>query len=96
MPDHVHLLLTPLSDVNGVPAALATITSGIKGAAAHSVNRHLGRRGHVWQDESYDHIVRDDEGMYATAEYICENPVRKGLARVSSDYPWIWREWDAT
>ena len=52
MPDHVHLLLTPLKDEGGNSYGLAEIMSGIKGASAHSVNRMLGRRGSVWQDGS--------------------------------------------
>ena len=32
--------------------------NGIKGASAHSINKALGRKGSVWQDESFDHILR--------------------------------------
>ena len=34
MPDHVHMLLTPLVDVVGNPYALAEIMNGVKGASA--------------------------------------------------------------
>src|SRR5262249_37233514 len=27
-----------------------------------------------------------------TAYYLCENPVRRGLAARPDDYPWLWRE----
>ena len=93
MPDHVHLLLSPLSDNEGNPYGLSQILSGIKGASAHSVNRMLGRKGSVWQDESFDHMLRSDEGIEAKAEYICQNPVRKNLAARPEDYPWLWRDW---
>ncbi len=59
MPDHVHLVFAPLPKTDGdMQHTLAEILGGIKGASAHSINRALNRRGHVWQDESYDHALR--------------------------------------
>jgi REP element-mobilizing transposase RayT len=93
MPDHVHIIFTPLKDDEGNPFGLAEIMSGIKGASAHSVNKALNRRGRVWQDESFDHVLRSDESTYNKVLYICENPVRKGLVATEDEYPWLWREW---
>lgn len=93
MPDHVHMISTPSNDDKGNPFGLAEIMSGIKGASAHSINKALNRRGRVWQDESFDHILRSDESAYNKVMYICENPVRKGLVKEVDDYPWLWREW---
>src|SRR5579864_2030253 len=42
MPDHVHLLLTPLLDADGWPYGLPAIFKLIKGASARSVNKLLG------------------------------------------------------
>ena len=93
MPDHVHLIFTPLKDNKGNLFGLAEIMSGIKGASAHSVNKARNRRGRVWQDESFDHVLRSDESTYSKVLYICENPVRKGLVATEDEYPWLWREW---
>jgi len=93
MPDHVHMIFTPLPNESGLAYSLAEIMNGIKGASAHSINKALGRRGKVWQDESFDHVLRSDESTRGKAEYICQNPVRKGLAKTEDDYPWLWREW---
>jgi len=93
MPDHVHMIFTPLKDKDGNPFGLAEIMNGIKGASAHSVNRALNRRGPVWQYESFDHVLRSDEKIASKVEYICDNPVRKGLVNQEDDYPWLWREW---
>jgi len=93
MPDHVHIIFTPLKDDEGNPFGLAEIMSGIKGASAHSVNKALNRRGKVWQDESFDHVLRSDESTHSKVLYICENPVRKGLVATEDEYPWLWREW---
>ncbi|MCC6159742.1 MAG: transposase [Deltaproteobacteria bacterium] len=93
MPDHVHLLLTPRLEDPSAPFSLAAIMSGIKGASAHSVNRLTGRRGQLWQDESFDHIQRSEENARKVGEYISQNPVRKGLAETPDGYPWLWRRW---
>jgi putative transposase len=93
MPDHVHMILSPLRDLQGDIFALAEIMGGIKGASAHSINRFLKRKGHVWQDESFDRVLRSDEKINSKVLYICENPVRKGLVNFVDDYPWLWREW---
>ncbi|PYX72923.1 MAG: hypothetical protein DMG72_13900 [Acidobacteria bacterium] len=47
MPDHVHLVLTPLYDGDGF-YCIAEITQGIKSSSAHKINRLLDRKGQVW------------------------------------------------
>jgi len=93
MPDHVHVIFTALTDDKGNPFGLAEIMNGIKGASAHTINKILGRRGHVWQREFFDHVLRSDESIHSKVQYLCENPVRKGLVTGVDDYPWLWREW---
>ena len=93
MPDHAHILLTPMSDERGETYGIAQIMHAIKGASAHAVNKSLGRSGRVWQPESFDHVLRSDESIRQKAEYICANPVRAGLASHEDEYPWLWREW---
>jgi REP element-mobilizing transposase RayT len=70
MPDHVHLVFVPLRDATGRDFGLAEIMRGIKGASAHAVNKAIGRRGHVWQEESYDHVCRRDESVEDVVEYM--------------------------
>ncbi len=93
MPDHVHMVFTPSKDQKGNAFGLSEITNGIKGASAHSANRVLNRKGPVWQYESFDHVLRSDEKIREKVEYICQNPVRKGLVEKEDDYPWLWRSW---
>ena len=90
MPDHVHLLLTPLRDEQGWPYALSAILKLIKGVSARSVNKLLGSSGPVWQEESFDHVLRSNESFQAKTEYIRQNPVRGGLVKRPEDYPWLW------
>jgi REP element-mobilizing transposase RayT len=91
MPDHVHLLLTPLSDDEGWPCQLPAILKIIKGMSACSINKLLGTSGPVWQEESFDHALRNDESLKDKLEYIRQNPVRKSLATSPEDYPWLWQ-----
>jgi putative DNA methylase len=93
MPDHVHLILTPLPGPDGRSYGLPEILQGIKGSSARAASRALGRKGPLWQTESFDHVLRSDENLRAKVHYIAMNPARKGLARRPDDYPWLWREY---
>jgi REP element-mobilizing transposase RayT len=56
-PDHVHMIFTPLVNHQAREIySLASIMDAIKGASAHQINRALGRKGSVWQAESFDHV----------------------------------------
>jgi REP element-mobilizing transposase RayT len=90
MPEHVHLLFTALHVADGWPFSLPQIMKGLKGASARSVNKFLGLAGPVWQEESFDHVLRSYESLQEKLEYIRQNPVRRGLTRVPEEYPWLW------
>ena len=90
MPDHVHLLLTALRDENGWPFPLLEIMQSLKGTTAHRINRLLYRCGPVWEEESFDHVLRSDESLKEKIEYIRQNPVRAGLVQKPEDYRWLW------
>ena len=93
MPDHVHMIFTPLIDYRAMEVwPLARIMDSIKGASAHKINRALGRMGRVWQTESFDHVLRSSETLDGKIRYVLENPVRKGLVRGWSEYPWLWQK----
>jgi len=92
MPDHAHLLFTALRDREGWTFALPEILRAIKGTSARSINKLSGRTGPLWQDESFDHVLRGDESLRETIEYIRQNPVRKGLVKKPEDYRWLWVE----
>ena len=58
MPDHVHMVFTPLVDPERAEVfSLARITKAIKNTSAHLINRRLGSPGRVWQ-EARDRPVR--------------------------------------
>jgi REP-associated tyrosine transposase len=70
MPEHAHMLFTPLRDQRGWPIPVMKTLQLIKGMSAHSVNKLLGRKGPVWQDESFDHVLRSDESFEEKVQYI--------------------------
>ena len=83
MPDHVHMIFTPFVDLERAEVfSLARITKAIKGTSAHLINRQLGRTGRVWQEESFDRVLRVSEKLDEKIAYILDNPVRKGLVNL--------------
>jgi len=90
MPDHVHLICLPLRDEDG-EISIPEITRTIKSESAHRINKAMGRTGRVWQDESFDHVLRGCESLQKKVQYILENPVRAGLVPRPEDYRWLWR-----
>jgi REP element-mobilizing transposase RayT len=91
MPNHVHLLFTPLENDQAEPFTLAQIMKGIKGSSAYNINRLLERRGTLWQDESFDRIMRSRE-FESKFNYICANPVDAGLCTKPEEYRWLWTQ----
>ena len=92
MPDHVHLLLTPLRDEHGWPYSLPAILKLIKGTSARSLNKLLDSSGPIWQEESFDQVLRSNESLEKKLEYIRQNPVRRRLVQKPEDYRWLWVE----
>ena len=91
MPDHVHMILTPLVDAQRHEIfSLFEIMRLIKSASAHEINRQLGKRGPVWQEESFDHVLRSSEDLDAKVNYVLQNPVRRGLVDDWRRYRWLW------
>ena len=82
MPNHVHILLEPR-------LPLAKITGVLKRVAARDANATLGRSGKpFWQDESFDHWVRNSGQFERIRHYIEWNPVRAGLVARPEDWKW--------
>ena len=78
MPNHVHLVCTPLIGEDKVQP-ISKIMHSLKGFTARQANLLLGREGAFWQHESYDHVVRNSEEYQQIVSYVMENPRRVGL-----------------
>jgi REP element-mobilizing transposase RayT len=53
LPNHAHAVVTPFEryELSGVLHSWRSFT-------ASRINRELGRSGRLWQEESFDHLVR--------------------------------------
>jgi putative transposase len=76
MPNHVHGLLR-LGPANKLP--LGAIINGLKGQVTRNVNKLVGKRCTVWQQNYHEVIVHGLEELKAKAAYIKENPERWAL-----------------
>jgi putative transposase len=79
------------------PAAgedLDTILKSIKGVSARRVNVLVNSSGSIWQEESYDRIIRDEEHLYHVIQYIGRNCQQAGLAQATW-HRWIDPSWIA-
>ncbi|HEY5298718.1 MAG TPA: helicase C-terminal domain-containing protein [Verrucomicrobiae bacterium] len=74
MPNHVHAVVRPVQG-----HLLKDILHSWKSFTAHKLNEILGREGQLWQDESFDCIVRNEIQLEKIGFYIRENPVKAAL-----------------
>ena len=87
MPDHVHLILTPLP--NGETwHTLADLMHSIKTFTARIINAARGVTGTLWQPEYFDRLIRHADELREKWKYTLENPVRKGLVTHWHEYQW--------
>ncbi len=74
MPNHVHCLVRP-----GMGFSLPKLLHSWKSFTAHQINTLLKHEGKLWQDESFDHIVRNETQLHRFTRYILENPLKSEL-----------------
>jgi REP element-mobilizing transposase RayT len=81
MPDHLHLLIAPRE-----PQTIASVMHTIKSYSARQLQRQAGIHGSIWQQGYFDRMMRTDEHLGITAEYIERNPVTAGLVTDPAAY----------
>ena len=82
MPDHVHLIVAQAS------------SSGVSlhrwsGWWKRECLIEIGDRSIVWQKGCWETRIRNEEMLAKKWEYIHDNPVRKGLVKHASDWPFM-------
>ena len=82
MPNHVHAI------------ALETLLKSWKQYSSKNINTRIDGHEPLWQDESFDRIIRDEEHLDKCLQYIARNPRLAGLALASCPL-WIRPEWAA-
>jgi alanine--tRNA ligase len=95
MPDHVHFLLEPQikeNDQEGKPVfwPLSELLSSIKSFTAHEINKMENATGQVWENESFDRLMRSAGELEEKFHYICRNPWDSGVVPLTENYPWLW------
>lgn len=94
MPNHVHLLfkLNKRDKYRSTDSQypVTNILKLIKGSTAYQANKLLNKTGSFWQNESYDHLVRDDEERENIIRYILSNSVKAKLVDSWKDWKWVY------
>jgi len=103
MPDHVHLLVYPVTSESRV----AKLLTDTKRSFSRRIKRHLTNTQsstlqrltvreqsgasmfHFWQaGPGYDRNLTDAKAVVAAITYLHDNPVRRGLCVRAVDWPW--------
>lgn len=87
MPNHVHMVMTLLP----YAPVLFKVMQHLKKNAAIKSNKLLGRVGlDFWEEESYDHVVRDEKEFYRILNYTLRNPVKAGFVKEWQNWPYTF------
>ena len=78
MPDHLHFIVSFSPECG--------IQQPVKAWKAFQ-KKSLGVS---WQSGFFEHRLRNEQEFEAKAQYIRENPVRKGLVKEWSEWPYFW------
>ena len=82
MTTHVHLVVeTPKPNLSrGMQRLLS--------AHAQEFNRRWNRFGHLFADRFSARLIEDEEYFFEVCRYVFDNPVKAGVARSPSAWPW--------
>ena len=83
MPEHFHVLLTPAPNV-----PLEKAVQFIKGGFSFRVKHDMGSNLEIWQPRPTNHRIHGAADYQRHAEYIRENPVKRGLVSKAEKYPY--------
>ncbi len=110
MPEHAHVLLMPREPDYDIAAILKSIKQGVSRRAVNHLRLHQpgtlaklrvtradGRIEHrFWQrGGGYDRNINNPDTAQAAIAYIHHNPVRAGLVKRATDWPWSSARWYA-
>jgi putative transposase len=81
MPDHIHLLVA-----GGCDFALGSWVKLLKQSLGKATGAAPGERR--WLEGFFDHLIRGEEKLAATWEYLRQNPKVAGLGDMPADWPY--------
>jgi len=82
MNDHVHVVVRPLPGYE-----MSQLLHTWKSFTANKINQLRQRKGPLWLDERFDHLIRDDPEFVQKMEYVITNPMRRWPD--IKDYNWV-------
>ncbi len=82
MDDHVHVLVR----CSDVPAD--RVVESLKSFSAHALRELHGRSGAIWQRETFNRRVIDENDLRGRSRYISGNPWKRWP--FVERYPWVW------
>jgi putative transposase len=94
MPSHLHWIFRPRESwirthkTSADRTPREVILHTFKRHTALKCNELLGQEGQFWQDESYEHCVRDEEEFLRCVDYVETNPVKAGLVTEPEKWPY--------
>jgi putative transposase len=92
LPDHMHCLWTLPESDSEFPDRWRRIKAAFSKSLpdTEQVSRSRSRKGElgIWQRGYWEHTIRDDRDYAAHMDYTHFNPVKHGLARDPSDWPY--------
>ena len=80
MPNHIHIL----AEAAKKSCNLSKFISHFKQTTAYFYKQKTNEP--LWQPRYYDHILRNPKDTEPIAQYIWQNPIRKGLCQNPRDY----------
>jgi hypothetical protein len=95
MSNHFHMLIDTSIQLENNPsksdkgqkyATIDQITKLIFEETENEIASKVGRRGPIWELKACDLMVTEGEMMMNVANYILNNPVKKGLVTKAEDY----------
>jgi REP element-mobilizing transposase RayT len=84
MPNHGHVVVRPMPG-----HTLSDILHSWKSYTSHEINKRLPQKVvPFWQNESYEHLIRDDDDLHRCCHYTLMNPFNAGLCARPEDWKW--------
>ncbi len=82
MDDHVHLVVTVREGFT-----LSGLLHTWKSYSANRLQKDFDREGVVWEEETFDRIIRNEKELMVKCKYVMENPLRRWSDAES--YKWM-------
>ncbi|WP_147303619.1 transposase [Rhodohalobacter sp. SW132] len=96
MSNHVHMVFQHIEHKSKIKSTdhlllkdfpVTKILADLKKFTAGKCNRRLGRRGHFWQAENFDRLIRNNKELENCIRYTLNNPVKAGLVEYWDNWP---------